>query len=199
MAYVPTKGDTDYPGADGIKTAAQLGVVKFALANAGADVTGNDTAFTLDFKVLATKAGTYPVELNVLSQTNTNATTLNCVGKNGAIVIAGSDVTTEATTQVTTEATTVTETTTKRSDVTTEATTATETTTKRPSSGGGGGGGGGSSHKATTTTTTVETTTEATTGNIDIPSKDDKPVVINPDNGISINPPTNKDENFQGL
>ena len=119
MAYVPTKGDTDYPGADGIKTAAQLGVVKFALANAGADVTGNDTAFTLDFKVLATKAGTYPVELNVLSAANTNATTLNCVGKNGAIVIAGSDVTTEATTQVTTEATTVTETTTKRSDVTT--------------------------------------------------------------------------------
>lgn len=203
MAYVPTKGDTDYPGADGIKTAAQLGVVKFALANAGADVTGNDTAFTLDFKVLATKAGTYPVELNVLSAANTNATTLNCVGKNGAIVIAGSDVTTEATTQVTTEATTqattVTETTTKRSDVTTEATTATETTTKRPSSGGGGGGGGGSSHKATTTTTTVETTTEATTGNIDIPSKDDKPVVIDPDNGISINPPTNKDENFKGF
>ena len=53
--------------------------------------------------------------------------------------------------------------------------------------------------KATTTTTTVETTTEATTGNIDIPSKDDKPVVIDPDNGISINPPTNKDENFKGF
>lgn len=199
MAYVPTKGDTDYPGADGIKTAAQLGVVKFALANAGADVTGNDTAFTLDFKVLATKTGTYPVELNVLSAANTNATTLNCVGKNGAIVIAGSDVTTEATTQVTTEATTVTETTTKSSDVTTEATTATETTTKRPSSGGGGGGGGSSHRATTTTTTTVETTTEVTTDNVDTPSNDDKPVVIDPDKGISINPPTNKDENFKGF
>lgn len=212
MAYVPTAGDPDYAGkADGTKTAAQLGIVKFALANAGSDVTGNGTAFTLNFKVLATEAGTYNVDLNVLSAANTSATLINCVGKNGAIVIAGSEVTTEATTEATTiattEATTETttvETTTKK-DTTTEATTVatTETTTRKQGGSSGGGGGGGSSTKHTTTTTeatTVEASTETTTAAVDTPSNDEKPpVVIDPDKGISVNPPINKNEDFKGF
>lgn len=207
MAYVPTAGDPDYAGkADGTKTAAQLGIVKFALANAGSDVTGNGTAFTLNFKVLATEAGTYNVDLNVLSAANTSATLIDCVGKNGAIVIAGSEVTTEATTIATTEATTETttvETTTKK-DTTTETTTvATTETTTRKQGGSSGGGGGGSSTKHTTTTTeatTVEASTETTTAAVDTPSNDEKPpVVIDPDKGISVNPPVQKNEDFKGF
>lgn len=207
MAYVPTAGDPDYAGkADGTKTAAQLGIVKFALANAGSDVTGNGTAFTLNFKVLATEAGTYNVDLNVLSAANTSATLIDCVGKNGAIVIAGSEVTTEATTIATTEATTETttvETTTKK-DTTTETTTAATTeTTTRKQGGSSGGGGGGSSTKHTTTTTeatTVEASTETTTAAVDTPSNDEKPpVVIDPDKGISVNPPVQKNEDFKGF
>lgn len=209
MAYVPTAGDPDYAGkADGTKTAAQLGIVKFALANAGSDVTGNGTAFTLNFKVLATEAGTYNVDLNVLSAANTSATLIDCVGKNGAIVIAGSEVTTEATTIATTEATTETttvETTTKK-DTTTETTTVatTETTTRKQggSSGGGGGGGSSTKHNTTTTTeaTTVEASTETTTAAVDTPSNDEKPpVVIDPDKGISVNPPVQKNEDFKGF
>lgn len=196
MAYVPVVGDPDYAGkADGTTPASKLGIVKLALANKGADVLGN-TAFTLNFKVLATENGTYPVEIAVSSVANTDGAITEYKTVNGAVVIENGstpvDPTTEVTTDATTEATTdaVTTEVTTNKETSTQATTdaTTETTTRRSSSGGGGGGGN---------TIKVTTTTEATTEEVSTPSEPEKPIEVKP--GTSVNPPVNKIDDFKGF
>lgn len=196
MAYVPVVGDPDYAGkADGTTPASKLGIVKLALANKGADVLGN-TAFTLNFKVLATENATYPVKIAVSSVANTNGAITEYKTFDGAVVIENGstpvDPTTEVTTDATTEATTdaVTTEVTTNKETSTQATTdaTTETTTRRSSSGGGGGGG---------STIKVTTTTEATTEEVSTPSEPEKPIEVKP--GTSVNPPVNKIDDFKGF
>lgn len=196
VTYAPKATDPDYAGlgADGVKTAAQLGKIKIAGINE-TNVTGGAVAFTMDFDVLATAAGSYPVNIEVVAVGNEAGEVITCGSYPGYVVISGGEEPTESTTDSTTEATTdATETTTVESSsetttsqVTTDA--ATETTTRRPSQGSGGGGGGGGGGRPQTTTTT-EATTEATTD-------EGQDVVINDNTTIKV--PTEKDPNFTGF
>lgn len=203
VIYKPTANDPDYAGlgADGTKTAAELGKIKIA-GISKTNVTDEDAvAFTIDFDVTATAAGTYPVDVEVVAVGNENAELVTCGNYPGYVVIKSTepptDDTSESTTEGTTEATTadVTETTTVEpssesttSQVTTDA--ATETTTRRPSQGSGGGGGGGGGGKPQVTTTT-EATTETTT------DEEAPDVVINDNTTIKV--PTEKDPDFTGF
>lgn len=213
VKYVPVTGDSDYDGkADGKSTAAEIGILKLSVLNES-NVTSDAAVLTVDFDVKATAAGTYPVEITIVSMGDESGKTYTeYQNVDGAVVIEGSTpvestteatTVTEATTKVTTEATT--EATTKATteattEVTTKATTettteATETTTR--SYHGGGGGGGGSTHNYTTTTT--EAATEAVTDSDTEPTTSMAPgeVVIN--DGTSIKVPTDKVPNFEGF
>jgi hypothetical protein len=163
LKVVPAEGNTDYPGADGVKTAAELGIVKIAYV-ASLETGATDAILTEDgamFSIVYTVADGLDVNAEHDSQiavelvgTGFQSSVKNEIAGNGTVGVAidGSLVFVPAEEETTTKAddsTTTTVTTT--TETTTETTTAdtTETTTKAPVS-------------STTTTTTTTTTTEAT-------------------------------------
>lgn len=191
IAYVPVATDTDYPGADGVKTAAELGVLKIAGISETA-VTGDVEAFAIDFEVVnPSENGEYPVELTVVAVGDADAQIINCGAVNGLIKVDAVETSTETTTETSTETTTI------------VTDTTTETTTRRPSSGGGGGGGGGGSVKVTTTTeatteAVTEDSTEATT-NVLVAGEGNELILVTPNGTISLTIPTEKIDGFEGF
>jgi hypothetical protein len=169
LTATPSATNADYLGfgADGTKTAAELGRIKFANARLGdagtlpSDVKGEGVLVTIQMRVL--KEGTTKLEVSgpsgsIIASTGSTETSVNVLGTAvyGAVSSAATETTTveattEATTAATTEATTSANVTT---EATTEATTAAGATTEATTSTSGG---------ATVETTTVVTTTDATT------------------------------------
>ena len=167
LTNAPLAGNTDFPEADGIKTQAELGIVKlsycifdnsdFADATAGAlpKFEGNGTLFTVTYDVKGDVSGTtLGVDVNVINavsaDTNIASKPENVI--EGSYTFEGetTESTTEGTTETSTESTTETSTE-EPTESTTEA--PTESTTEAPTE----------EPTESTTETPTEEPTESTT------------------------------------
>lgn len=153
--HVPAVGNPSFSGADGVKTEAELGRIKFAYSADVADAenltSSEATAFTLRFKV--TKTNPVVGDKYYITFDYDDAALYADSAASGADATAKSDSVSNGYVQII-------------------------ATQGGGSTGGGGGGGGGSSYKPTTTTT--EATTEATTSDSG-DSDDNSDVSLNTD------------------
>ena len=149
LKLVPHASDKEYEGkSDGVKTAAEIGILKYSSAIFASDennhlrnVTGDGTLFRLTFKIVG--SGSTQVEIqtvnDVVKWVNGTAENIDVDIQSANVNIGGNSfVTTETTTSSSTSNTT-------------------ETTTTRQNNNGSG------SNNTTKATTTTEATTEATT------------------------------------